>query len=85
MPAKKPMKTTSSRAIQSVNVQAISRTIDAGADDRDAEDALAGEVAGDAGADRDAEAEADEHRPEEQAVGGLAAAERGRRRPARSR
>ena len=27
MPAKKPMKTTSSRAIQSVKVQAISRTI----------------------------------------------------------
>ena len=51
MPAKKPMKTTSSRAIQSVKVQDMSSTIDAGADDGDAEDALAGEVAGDARAD----------------------------------
>ena len=58
---------------------------DAGADDRDAEDPLAGEVAGDARAERDAGAEADEDRAEQQAVGGVTAAERVRRTPARSR
>ena len=75
MPAKKPMKTTSSSAIHSVNVHDMSSTIDAGADDGDAEDPLAGEVAGDARAERDAEPEADEDRAEEQAVGGVTAAE----------
>ena len=50
----------------------------AGPDDRDAEDPLAGEVAGHARADRDAQPEPDEDRAEQQAVGGVAAAERGR-------
>ena len=85
MPAKKPMRTTSSRAIHSVNVQDMQQHHGAGADDRDAEDPLAGEVAGDARAERDAEPEADEDGAEQQAVGGLAAAERVRRTPARSR
>ena len=76
MPAKKPMKTTSSRAIHRVNVQDMQQDHGAGADDGDAEDALAGEVAGDARAERDAGAEADEDRTEQQAVGGVAAAER---------
>ena len=75
MPAKKPMRTTSSSAIHSVNVQDMQQDHHAGADDGDAEDALAGEVAGDARAERDAEPEADEDRAEQQAVGGLAAAE----------
>ena len=75
MPAKNPMTTTSSSAIHSAKVQREQRHTDAGADDRDAEDALAREVAGHARAQRDAQPEADEDGAEQQAVGGVTAAE----------
>ena len=76
MPAKKPMRTTSSRANHSVNVQDMSTTMTPAPTMATPKMPLAGQVVRHARAQRDAQAQADEDGAEQQAVGGLAAPER---------